>query len=209
MQPKLPNALGASSTPQKSQHLWDYWAVIMKQAWVVVLSLFVSICVAVVVTQKQEKLYAARCVLQLIPPRVLQASMVPAILSDENYLETQLEMMRMTETAQQAVAAAELKDRKDFEDMTEAEIVRKLAGNVKVSKRRRNYLVDLSVEGPDPALLDDLANALAEQFRNMQRSETKQRRAKEKASYEETIEQADMRIRALHRFQRIEIFVSK
>lgn len=193
--PASPYPTGASASTQKSQHLWEYWGIVYKYIWLVVVTLFVSVIVAAIITQQQKKLYRASAVLELSPPPRYQNTAAPTILFDDHYLETQLAKLRMTETLKRAVEGTNLKERKDFQGMTDAEVVRLFAGNVTVSKRRTNYLVDLGVTGSDPKMLDDVTNALAETFREMQRSETKQRRIADRAKLEEDIAQANTKIR--------------
>ncbi len=191
--PQIPGMPNEQST--KTTHLWDYWSIVMKRLWVVLLTLFIAVCVAAFVTQRQQKMYRAQAMLELLPQKSISTEFVPTAVVDQLYLETQLQKLKMNSTLQLAVTAGGLVDRKDFEGMTEAEIVRKVSGNVNVSRNRTNYLVEVRVEGSEPAILDDVTNALMETFRDMQRSESKKRRESRKAELEEQIAQANTRIR--------------
>src|SRR5437879_4142545 len=98
-------------TSSSPTHIWDYCAVVMKRIPLVLLFLAASVGAAWFFTQKQQKLYRATAVLQIVPPSMLQSSpmmFMPTVVNDDMYLNTQLELLRMPEMVQRAVKDANL-----------------------------------------------------------------------------------------------------
>jgi succinoglycan biosynthesis transport protein ExoP len=174
-------------------HIWDYWAVVMKR--IVLVLLFVGACVglAYFVTQRQQKLYRAQAMISILPPRSAAAGdmqFTPAIVNDDVYLATQLYILTTPETIQKAVKESNLANQPDFAGKSDAEIARMAIGKVETQRRRGLYLVDVSVTGPEPKVLDDLCNALVKTFQSMQKSESRQRREERRAKLNDEIQTA-------------------
>src|SRR5262249_39521027 len=123
------------------------------------------------------------------------AMFVPAIVNDEAYLATQLDLLQGQPTIEKAIKDFNLTANADFQNKNEAEIARMALGKIQCTRRRGTYLIDVSVIGPDPKVLDDLTNALVDAFHQMQRSETKSMREDRKAALDENIAQAESQIR--------------
>ncbi len=204
MQQQIPSYGGQATLPQQSPtHIWDYWAVIMKRFLWVAGFLAIALGTAWFVTKKQERLYRATAVIEIVPPTILNQGsssssiLTPAIVSDDQYLSTQLEKLRLRETIEKAVKERSLADQADFKGKTPNDIVSMVAGNVEYSRRRGQYLVDVSVIGPESRILDEVANALVETFRELQRSESKTLREQRKDELDEKFAQCESKIRLL------------
>lgn len=181
-------AVSGGQGGSQGAHLWDYWAVVMKRLWVVLLFLAAALGAAWVVTRSQEPQYRATAILELAPRSAGAGDMfAPAILGDERYLETQLAKLRLPTMIHNAVRNKRLAALKDFDGKSENEIVRMAAGRIEVALQRGKLLVDVSVTGPDPRGLDDIANALVSEFQEQQRSETRARKESKRSDLEERI----------------------
>lgn len=181
-------------------HIWDYWAVVMKRIILVILFCVVCVGAAWFVTQRQQKLYRATSTIQILPPSVLGTSdalFTPAIVNDEVYLATQLAILSTPETIQRAVKESALETLPDFQGKSQDEIAKMAFGRIECTRRRGLYLVDVSVVGPEPKVLDDLCNALVRSFQAMQKSESKKLRDDRRAAIEAAIQAADTNIRML------------
>lgn len=165
-------------THQQPTHLWDYWAVVMKRFYLVALFLAASLGVAWLVTENQEPLYRATATIEILPPSVsgTELSFTPAIFTDDRYLDTQVEKLRMPATIDRAVRSQKLSQASEFRGRSDGEIARLAHNKVEVALRRNKLLLDVSIIGSDPKVLPHLANALVEEFRDMQRSESRVRR---------------------------------
>jgi succinoglycan biosynthesis transport protein ExoP len=188
---------GVHAQPHQPVHVWDYWAIVMKRLILVLAFILLSVGGAYFITQKQQKLYRATATVQILPPSLLRSSQefAPTIVSDEIYLATQLVILTNAETIDRAVRESNLVNLPDFQGKSEAEIQKMAYGKVEAGRRRGVYLVDVSVTGPEPKVLDDLANALVKTFKDMQKSESKQLRDARKAALDEKISSADSAIR--------------
>lgn len=173
-------------THQQPTHLWDYWGIIMKRLWLVLLFCAVSVGVAWAVTESQQPLYSATATIEIVPPSQLGGDpFAPLMTGDGPYLETQIDKLKMRETIERAVRSQKLAQKRAFQGKSEGDIVRMAAGRVDVRPRRQRLLLDVSVVGPDPAVLPLLADALVLEFRDMQRSESRQRREVAKKELED------------------------
>jgi capsular exopolysaccharide synthesis family protein len=169
-------------------HLWDYWAVVMKRLYLVVLFVGASLFVAWLITENQEPLYRATATVKILPPESgASSAYAPVFLTDDRYLDTMVEELRMPGTIERAVRSQKLAQQRDFQGKSEGDIVRMAAGRVEVALRRNKLLMDVSVTGPDARVLPHLANALVSEFREMQRSESRARRELARSDLESKI----------------------
>jgi capsular exopolysaccharide synthesis family protein len=190
----------AGSYPSTAQptHVWDYWAVVMKRLILVIFFCAACVGAAFVVTRNQQKKYRATATIQILPPSVLgpsDAMFTPAIVNDEQYLATQLEILATPETIDQAVKEAGLVNHPDFQGRSVPQIAQLANGNVECSRRRGLYLVNVSVVGPEPKVLAPLCNALVKTFQSNQKSASKQLLDTKKASLEAIRDTSDTQIR--------------
>ncbi|MCG3134388.1 MAG: hypothetical protein HMLKMBBP_01694 [Planctomycetes bacterium] len=168
---------GTGSSQGSSMHLWDYWAVVLKHLPVVLVFVAIATATAWFYTRNQQKLYRATAVIELTNPA--GGDGMP-YLTDERYLQTKLQLLLLPSVLENAVTNRDVVKRQEFSGKSVRDVVRMAAGRVTVSPRRNSNLIDVSVEGPDKLLLEHVANALVEEFRDMQISEAERRR-KEKA----------------------------
>src|SRR5213595_43552 len=96
---------------------------------IVLVLLFVGVCVglAYFITQRQQKLYRASAMISILSARAsgtTETQFTPAILTDDQYLATQLYILTTPETIQKAVKEANLVNQPDFAGKSEAEIAR-------------------------------------------------------------------------------------
>ncbi len=178
------------SSPAQPMHLWDYWAIVMKRIWLVLLFVIASATVAWLITKSQEPQYRATATIEIRPPTVTagDASFAPVILSDDRYLETQLDKLRMPDVLEAAVKREELTRRAEFDKKTAPEILRMALGRVEVSRRRDKYLIDVSVTGTNQRTLHHIANALVNEFCAMQVSDSQKRREAKRAEIDARIQ---------------------
>ena len=191
---------GYAAPPTSPTHIWDYWAVVMKR--IVLVLLFCAVCVglAYFITSRQQKLYRATATIEILPPNLVSSGEVmftPAVVNDESYLATQLVVLTTRETIELAVKESNLKALPDFQGKSDPEIVAMAHGKIDCARKRGLYLVDVSVTGPEPKVLDDLANALAKTFGTLQKSESRLRREDRKGKLNEQMSACDTRIRLL------------
>lgn len=189
--------------PSVSQptHVWDYWAVVMKRFLLVLLFCAGCVGASFLITRQQQKLYRATAKVEILPPSMLGAQetlFTPAIVNDDKYLRTQLMILSQPETVNQAVKDESLETKPDFAGKTAVEIARMAYGKVECAPLRDMYIVEVSVVGPEPKVLDDLCNALVRTFQKMQKSETRKLREDRKAIFEEQKSLADSNIRLLN-----------
>ncbi|MCE9636414.1 MAG: polysaccharide biosynthesis tyrosine autokinase [Planctomycetes bacterium] len=172
------NSQTQSAAHQQPRHLWDYWGVVMKRWWLLVLTFGVAVAIAWLVTKNQEPQYRATATIEIVPPTSSggDGMFAPAIFTDDRYLDTQVEKLRMPTTIERAVKAQKLSQLREFAGKSDGDIVKLAINKVEVSLRRNKLLMDVSLVGPDPRVLHHLANALVQEFREMQRSETRNRR---------------------------------
>lgn len=116
--------------------------------------------------------YTAYCRLQLRPPGADSAGAPPAATGshDPFWLTTQLEQMRSWVVLRDAALRVKLIERwKSSSDATDApsmnEVLSRLGRCVSVRQIRNTWLVDLGVTLNDPQLASELANAIAESYR--------------------------------------------
>jgi capsular exopolysaccharide synthesis family protein len=165
-------------THQQPTHLWDYWGIVMKRLWLVLLFVVVSIGGAWVVTRNQERQYRSSAMVELVPPAVSGTEMLfaPGIFTDDRYLDTQVFKMKSRDTIEKAVRAQKLSQLREFKGKSDGEIVQMALGKVEVTVPRNKFIMEVAVVGPDPGVLPLLANALVTEFREMQQSEARLRR---------------------------------
>jgi polysaccharide biosynthesis transport protein len=159
-------------------HLWDYWGVVMKRFYLVVLFVGASVGTAFLITQNQEPNFRATATIEILPPSIsgAEAAFMPMIFTDDRFLDTQVEKLRMQSTIERAVRAQKLSQQAEFKGRSDGEIARLAHGKVEVGLRRNKLLLDVSVTGSDAKVLPHLANALVLEFQDMQRSESRVRR---------------------------------
>ncbi len=131
--------------------------------------------------------YQATAILEIVPPRSGEF--------DERYITTQFEKLSLPETLQATIADSDLTSREDFAGMTLEQVFSSIEGNVAVTPRRSSYLVEIVVGGDNPAILDDLANALVDRVRAQVKHDLDGEFSQHKAELEEEIAQANTRIR--------------
>ncbi len=174
-----------------SPHVRDYWIVILKRMpWVLLLTI-VGAALSVYVTRNQARLYRAGATIEMVAPRTgVKTSdyiFAPAILQDASYLNTQLQKLEMPTTLREALFASNFDDAPEFKNLTIAEVVRMHQNRVSARQRSRQYLVDVTVTGANPKILDDVTNALVEYFRETQRDDTERRITMRRSELDEKI----------------------
>lgn len=199
------------STHQQPMHLWDYWNVIMKRLLLVVLFVSASVAIAWFVTENQEPTYRATATVKIIPPAVRGGSdlFAPAIFTDDRYLDTMVEELKMPATVERAVRAQKLSQNRDFQGRSDGDIVKMAVNRVEVGLRRNKLLMDVSVTGPDPKVLPHLANALVREFQAMQQSESRTRRENARTELESKIQRLTNDERVAQTEKRIQLEAKK
>lgn len=179
----------------RGKHIIDYWHIVLEHIVWVIVFLAAAVSLAIFITYQQERLYRSTAVIKILPPSTTAAALMPTLLNDDVYLETELEVLQMAPTLERAIDQANLTEHRDFEGMTRAEILREAKGNVEVNRHRRRYLVDVSIIGPKRKILDDLCNALVDSFREGQRNASKRLRQQRIADLRSQIDGIDTKIR--------------
>ena len=144
--------------------------------------------------------YKATATLEILPPVTLDVesgARAETTVPYDIWLATQLELVNADEFACRAVKQANLASQPDFAGRTEAEIARMLIGHIEAQRRPGTCLVDITVVGNDPRVLDELANAAAWGLTESQRAEARRQFDDIKSRLEERIANNDSHIHLL------------
>lgn len=107
--------------------------------------------------------YRATAVVEIVPPWATPDG-PRATEPDDAQIDTAIEKIRLPQTIARAVRDARLASMPAFEGRTEEEIAAEIASGLDVRRLAKAWLIEISVTGGTPGVLDDEANALAAAF---------------------------------------------
>ena len=184
---ELEDEFAASEEAPREIHLAQYWAVLVKHRRLIALSIFLAVAVAAVLSLLAEPTYRATVVLAAEKERrtPLDSQWTPQVYGgfDEEFVPTQMRLMKSREVADRVVRKLNLVENKDLRPKRSGLFQRGdadkpgqlardavtgtatlLQGNTGVAPIRGTNLIELSYTARTPKLAADIANALAEVY---------------------------------------------
>jgi capsular exopolysaccharide synthesis family protein len=179
---------------QGSDHLLDYWSILVRRRWVIYLSVTALTLLALIASFIATPYYKATATLQIerYTPNILTFRDLSQVdyswTAYSDFYQTQYKLIASSAVARRAVKRADLLDHPDFkaaesepgllsrlkalipsraiagEVSPEERIVKNIQGSLEVAPVRNSHLVDISWIAPDPTLAARVANAVAEAY---------------------------------------------
>lgn len=169
-----------------SASLQQYWHVLLKRLWTILLVALAVFALVAVYTFKQRKVYEARTslIVETSTPQVLGPDVQPVVdvtqsdaRSADQYLETQIRIIRSRKIAERLVEKLGLADDpvflgiEDIKDeekvakiLKEVDPVERLMGLIEVEPTSRTRILVLKVRHTNPEMAAQLTNTLAEVY---------------------------------------------
>jgi len=165
-------------------HLSEYWAIIRKRRRLIALCVFVAVAIGLLAGVLTKKLYQATVVLDVEKDRAtpFDANTNDRFMFSEEYLTTQIELMKSREIAERVVKKLKLLENRELnpkrqgltagtkdkpgvsaQDATIG-LAENIRAHVKAIMVRDTNILRLSYEGPSPVLSADVVNAIAEAY---------------------------------------------
>ena len=146
----------------------DYRRLLRKHRWLMTGIFLLTVLTAAIWTFVQVPIYeaVATILIEPEPPKVLNIQDVVPMggASDRNFYPTQYEIMKSRPVLERAAAALSAKKRAGSVGGSSDDAATRLSGAVVIEPRRNTRLVLIKVEGPDPALAAEQANAVANAY---------------------------------------------
>jgi uncharacterized protein involved in exopolysaccharide biosynthesis len=146
----------------------DYRRLLRKHRWLMTGIFLLTVLTAAIWTFVQVPIYeaVATILIEPEPPKVLNIQDVVPMggASDRNFYPTQYEIMKSRPVLERAAAALSAKKRAGSAGGSSDDATARLSGAVVIEPRRNTRLVLIKVEGPDPALAAEQANAVANAY---------------------------------------------
>ena len=147
----------------------QYLVVLIEHRWVALATFLSMILFTVVWTYRQTPIYRATATIQ-VDSETMKVLNIQDVLSpdmrDDQYINTQVIMLRSRTLCEQVVQALQLDKNPGF--LATAGGTGDLAGTLQecltIQPVRGSRLIDIHVDYPDPAVTASLANGVAEQF---------------------------------------------
>ncbi len=165
-------------------HLSEYWAIIRKRRRLVALCVFVAVAIGVLAGLLTKEAFEGNVVLDVEKERatVMDPNTKETFFFQEEYLTTQMQLMRSREIAERVVRKLKLLENRQLnpertglipglggaagvsvEDATTG-LAERIRGKIKVVPVRSTNILNLSFQGPSPELAADIANGVAEAY---------------------------------------------
>ena len=146
----------------------DYRRLLRKHRWLMTGIFLLTVLTAAIWTFVQVPIYeaVATILIEPEPPKVLNIQDVVPMggASDRNFYPTQYEIMKSRPVLERAAVALSAKKRAGSAGGSSDDATTRLSGSVVIEPRRNTRLVLIKVEGPDPALAAEQANAVANAY---------------------------------------------
>ena len=146
----------------------DYRRLLRKHRWLMTGIFLLTVLTAAIWTFVQVPIYeaVATILIEPEPPKVLNIQDVVPMggASDRNFYPTQYEIMKSRPVLERAAAALSAKKRAGSVSGSLNDATTSLSGAVVIEPRRNTRLVLIKVEGPDPTLAAEQANAVASAY---------------------------------------------
>jgi succinoglycan biosynthesis transport protein ExoP len=166
-------------TPHRGRSIQDYFWVLVKRRWTVLVVFFIVLGIGAFNTFSQTPIYKAtvQLLIERYAPRYLEqpGGAGPFDYYSEEFYQTQYKLLESRALAKKLVDKLELKNHPNyaplFKNLADADEAKKqraeealvsgIAGGVSVEPIRQSSLVNLNYSHPDPKLAAFLANGLA------------------------------------------------
>lgn len=164
----------------------QYWHVILKRIWTILLVFFAVFALVAVYTFKQRKVYEAETsiIIELSAPQVLGSDVQPVVdvapadyLNSDQYFKTQYRIIKSRKIADRVIEKLGLADDLVFleldhitdpeelaRELADTDPVEKLLAVTEVDPAIKTRIVNIKVRHSDPELAARLANTIAETY---------------------------------------------
>src|SRR5687767_9315444 len=143
----------------------DYLKALRRRFWLVLLIAFVLGGVGVVFTLFiQKPVFLANAVVRIETPRALVDGVNTGFSPQAaaGFFATRVEMIASRRVSQQVIAHLNLSEWKELHNVEDP--TAELMGWIKVKPRKNSNLVDVSLEGADPQIVQKIVNSTVEHF---------------------------------------------
>ncbi len=149
------------------------WMTIQRWRWVILGAAVAGLAIAIIVSLLTTPMYRANVTLEVNrePTQIIQVGNVqPAAVNDDDYIDTQIGVLRSHSLAQRVARQLNLANNPSFVDQSaplaarEAAATGKVAGSFVAEPVRTSRLVTLSFSSPNPEIAAKVANGYAEGF---------------------------------------------
>ncbi len=145
------------------RHLWH---IVLERRWLVVTAFSVVIIFVLIYLFNATKIYQARTTIRIDrESNMLVQEYLPFQAQQEDYLQTQYKTLVSRTMIKMLQNDSDLKLDKDKYFKDSLDLIGRLAGCITVSPIRLTRLVEVKVEHPDKQVAADIANTLAENFK--------------------------------------------
>ncbi len=173
--------------PAREQTLSDYWRILQKRKWTVIVSVVVVFITAGLITIRQTPIYDAvtSIVISRRSSNPLNLKDADASADDEQQdINTEIKILQSDTMAESVIRRLNLDGRPEFagneqvqssggipvtespaqERARQEQLVRKFQGSLKVQQVPDTALVEIKYSNPDPSLAAEIANAITATF---------------------------------------------
>ena len=173
--------------PAREQSLSDYWRILQKRKWTVIVSVVVVFITAGLITIRQTPIYDAvtSIVISRRSSNPLNLKDADASADDEQQdINTEIKILQSDTMAESVIRRLNLDGRPEFagneqvqssggipvtespaqERARQEQLVRKFQGSLKVQQVPDTALVEIKYSNPDPSLAAEIANAITTTF---------------------------------------------
>jgi capsular exopolysaccharide synthesis family protein len=159
-----------STTPNRleiQRHAQDYWQIVRNRLGLIFLSFLLVFSVAAIITYIMPRKYVGE--VQLVIERIQNDARVIGHMGDtlnmpsDSFLQTQFEILSKRKTIDRVVEKLDLV--KHWNAPSKAAAAGKVMGNLDAESRQRSDFITIKYYDEDPKVAADVANAVAESYR--------------------------------------------
>ena len=186
---RLANLQEMYRLPTREHSLSDYWRILLKRKWTVIVSIVVVVITAALISLRTTPIYVAETRIMISPqisnPLNFKDSNTSQAVEDQQQdINTQVKILQSDTTAELVVHRLNLDARSDFagsaqiqstggvpvsdspaqESSRQDELIRKFQGNLRVQQVPDTSLVEIKYSDPNPSFAADVANAVTASF---------------------------------------------
>jgi len=186
---RLANLQEAYGLPTRDRSLSDYWRVLLKRKWIVIVSVVVVVVLAGLISLRATPIYEAETRILISPPvssplNFKESSTSQATDDQQRDIDTKVKILQSDTMAEMVVHRLNLEAHTEFagnakpqisggitisespsqESSRQEQLIRKIQGSLKVQQVPDTSLVEIKYSDPNPALAADVANAIAATF---------------------------------------------
>jgi succinoglycan biosynthesis transport protein ExoP len=187
--PRLSNLQEMYGLPTREHSLSDYWRILQKRRWTVIVSVVVVFTTAALISIRMTPIYDAVTNI-MISPRISNplnfkdTNMSQATENQQQDIDTQVKILQSDTMAELVIHRLDLDARPDFagkaqtqnsggitvsesptqEGSRQEQLIRKFQKNLKVQQVPNTSLVEIKYSDPNPSLAADSANAITATF---------------------------------------------